>query len=161
MPLEEISPEPISSSSSRTLKSLTHAGGYFMIIILRNSQNTTNGTTSSNNVNSYSSTAISMMTTISAIYDIGKGGTSGDPPCSSHTVINDPSRNIARSGIGGSCDNGPLFNTSIGGRWIRFIGTGGTIIPMASPAMDHCGAYLAGWSNGTLPSIIGTIVSGD
>ncbi|CAF1260983.1 unnamed protein product [Rotaria sordida] len=63
--------------------------------------------------------------------------------------------------MGGSCDNGPLFNTSIGGRWIRFMGTGGTIIPMASPGTNHCGAYLAGWSNGTLPSIIGTIVSGD
>ncbi|CAF4225782.1 unnamed protein product, partial [Rotaria sordida] len=37
----------------------------------------------------------------------------------------------------------------------------GTIIPMASPGTNHCGAYLAGWSNGTLPSIIGTIVSGD
>ncbi|CAF1542782.1 unnamed protein product [Rotaria sordida] len=65
MPLEEISPEQISSSSSRTLKSLTHAGGYFMIIILRNSQNTTNGITSStsaNNVNSYSSMDIICLT---------------------------------------------------------------------------------------------------
>ncbi|CAF4915956.1 unnamed protein product, partial [Rotaria sp. Silwood2] len=67
-------------------------------------------------------------TTISTIFDIGNDGASGDPPCSSYTVVNDPSRNIATSGIGGSCDNGLLFNTNIGDRWIRFIGTGGTVL---------------------------------
>ncbi|CAF3463672.1 unnamed protein product [Rotaria sp. Silwood2] len=100
-------------------------------------------------------------TTALTIYDVGNGGASGDPPCLSYTVVNDPSRNIATSGVGGICDNGPLFNTSIGGRWIRFVGTGGTIIPLTSPGVNHCGAFLTGWFNGTLPSIVGTIVSGD
>ncbi|CAF3494375.1 unnamed protein product, partial [Rotaria sp. Silwood2] len=129
-----------------------------MMIVLRNSQNTTDKSTLStkpDNINSYSST------TISTVFDIGNGGASGDPPCSSYTVVNDPLRNIARYGMGGSCDNGPLFNTNIGGRWIRFIGTGGTIIPLTSPGMNHCGAYLTGWFNGTLPSTVGTIVSGN
>ncbi|CAF3769860.1 unnamed protein product [Rotaria sp. Silwood1] len=129
-----------------------------MMIVLRNSQNTTNKITSSitpDNANSYSDT------TASTIYDVGNGGVSDDPPCSSYTVVNDPLRSIATSGIGGSCDNGPLFNTSIGGRWIRFMGTGGSIIPMTSPGINHCGAYLAGWFNGTLPSMIETKISGN
>ncbi|CAF4143813.1 unnamed protein product [Rotaria sp. Silwood2] len=99
-------------------------------------------------------------TTISMIFDVGNGGASGDPPCSSYTVVNDPMRNIATSGTGGTCDKGPLFNTSIGGRWIRFMGIGGTIIPLISPGVNHCGAFLVGWFNGTLPSIIETIVGG-
>ncbi|CAF3327637.1 unnamed protein product [Rotaria sp. Silwood2] len=172
-----------STQSSTTLKFATHSGEYcnskrtkiiiisittllifvilimiVMMIFLRNSQNATDKSTLSiteDNVNSYSST------TISTIYDVGQGGASSEPPCSSYTVVNDPSRNIATYGMGGSCDNGLLFNTSIDGRWIRFMGTGGTIIPLTSPEINHCGAYLAGWFNGTLPSIVGTIVSGD
>ncbi|CAM4941199.1 unnamed protein product [Rotaria socialis] len=110
---------------------------------------------------SYSST-IKPTSTISAIYDVGNGGTSDDgSPCASYTIVNDPSRNIATSGIGGACDNGPLFNTTIGGRWIRFVGTGGIIIPLQSPGENHCGAFLAGWLNGALPTIIGVPVSGE
>jgi hypothetical protein len=95
------------------------------------------------------------------IYDVGNGGASGDPPCSSYTVINDPLRNVNTSGTGGVCDDGPLFNTSIGGRWIRFIGIGGTIMPLTSPGIAHCGAFLAGWFNGILPSMTGIVVSAD
>ncbi|CAF2117405.1 unnamed protein product [Rotaria magnacalcarata] len=109
---------------------------------------------------SYSST-MKPTSTISTIYDVGNGGTSDGSPCTSYTVVNDPSRNIATSGIGGACDNGSLFNTTICGRWIRFVGTGGTIIPLQSPGENHCGAFLAGWFNGTLPTIIGTAVSGE
>ncbi|CAF4571562.1 unnamed protein product [Rotaria sp. Silwood2] len=116
---------------------------------------------STTNDNNTSKTSLYSSTTISTIYDVGQGGASSEPPCSSYTVVNDPSRNIATYGMGGSCDNGLLFNTSIDGRWIRFMGTGGTIIPLTSPEINHCGAYLAGWFNGTLPSIVGTIVSGD
>jgi len=75
--------------------------------------------------------------------------------------VNDPSRNVATSGIGGSCDDGTLFNTSIGGRWIRFMGIGGTIMPLTSPGWNHCGAFSSGWFNDSLPSTIGTIVDGD
>ncbi|CAF2767308.1 unnamed protein product [Rotaria sp. Silwood2] len=113
---------------------------------------------STTNDNNTSKTSLYSSTTISTIYDVGQGGASSDPPCSSYTVVNDPLRNIATSGIGGSCDDGPLFNTSIGGRSIRFMGTGGTIIPLTSPGIYHCGAFLAGWFNGTLPSTIGTVV---
>ena len=95
------------------------------------------------------------------IYDVGNGGISGDPPCSSHTVVNDPVRNVNAPGMGGACDNGPLFNTSIGGRWIRFVGTGGTLVAQNSPGVNHCGAFLSTWFNGSLPSTIGTMSSGD
>lgn len=91
---------------------------------------------------------------------MGNGGISGNPPCLSHTVVNDPSRNVNTGGMGGACDDGPLFNTSIGGRWIRFVGNGGTMIPSNSPGMQHCSAFLAGWSNITLPSIIETLANG-
>ncbi|CAF4806847.1 unnamed protein product, partial [Rotaria sp. Silwood2] len=101
------------------------------------------------------------MITASTIYDVGNDGASDDPPCLSYTVVNDPSRNIATCGAGGIYDNGSLFNKSIGGRWIRFVGTSGTIIPLTSPGANHCGAFRTGWFNGTLPSIVGTIVSGD
>ncbi len=96
----------------------------------------------------------------SIIREVGDGGASGSPPCSSHTVINDPSRNMRSSGIGGTCDNGPFFNTSIGGRWIRFKGTGGTVMPHTSPGFNHCGSFLAGWYNGTLPLTEDTVVNG-
>ncbi|CAF3662663.1 unnamed protein product [Rotaria sp. Silwood1] len=91
-----------------------------MMFVLRNLHNTTNKTTSSirgNNVNVYSNARISTTTT-SRIYDVGDGEISNDTSCSSHTVVNDRSRNIATYGMDGSCDNGPLFNTCIGGRWI-------------------------------------------
>lgn len=91
-----------------------------------------------------------------ATYEVGNGGTSSDSPCSSHTVMNDPLRNINTSGIGGTCDNGPFLNTSIGGRWIRFMGCGGTKITLTSPGQIHCGAFITGWFNGSLPSVIGT-----
>ena len=91
---------------------------------------------------------------------MGGGGASGGPPCSSYTVVNDPSRNVYTPGFGGTCDNGALFNTDIDGRWIRFMGTGGTIIPGNSLGINHCGSYLAGWYNGTLPGTAGTISNG-
>jgi hypothetical protein len=70
-------------------------------------------------------------------------------------------RNVNTPGIGGTCDDGPLFNTSIGGRWIRFIGTSGTIISLTSPGINHCGAYIPGWFNGTLPSTTEEVVSAE
>ena len=48
-----------------------------------------------------------------------------------------------------------VFNASNGGSWIRFVGSGGTIIPLTSPGMYHCGGYLSGWYNGTLPTTAG------
>ncbi|CAF5132545.1 unnamed protein product, partial [Rotaria sp. Silwood1] len=91
-----------------------------MMFVLRNLHNTTNKTTSSirgNNVNVYFNECLDARistTTTSRIYDVGDGEISNDTSCSSHTVVNDRSRNIATYGMDGSCDNGPLFNTCIG-----------------------------------------------
>jgi hypothetical protein len=144
-----------------------------MISLLKSNNTTNQISTPSTNLNDYTSrifsfllnknkyyTFLSVSITTATIYDVGNGGISNDPPCSSHTVVNDPSRNVGTSGIGGACDNGPLFNTSIGGRWIRFLGTGGTMIPSTSPGRQHCSAYLAGWANVTLPSTNGTVANG-
>ena len=80
-------------------------------------------------------------------------------PCSSYTTINDPTRNVAYFGLS-MCDNGPIFNSSNGYAWIRFDGSGGTIIPLSSPGQSHCGSYAVGWFNGTLPTIFGSTVNG-
>jgi len=40
------------------------------------------------------------------------------------------------------------------------MGTGGTMIPSVSPGTQHCSAYLAGWSNATLPSTTDMLVNG-
>ncbi|CAF3623185.1 unnamed protein product [Rotaria sp. Silwood1] len=99
------------------------------------------------------------LSTTTSVSSISIGNQSG-PPCSSYTTIDDPSRNIAQSSLFGSCDNGSPFNASNDGSWIRFIGTGGTIIPLAAPAQGHCGAYVGGWFNGTLPTTVGTVANG-
>lgn len=94
------------------------------------------------------------------IYEVGHGGAlDSTQPCSSHTVINDITRSINNQQSFSSCDNGPLFQTSIGGRWIRFVGTGGTILSNRYPGRKHCGGFLSGWSNMTLPTVVNTIVN--
>lgn len=145
------------------------------IIAVRQSNNTASQSGgSTNNANGYTSIDFCMInkkfyhfifsepetTIVATIYDVSGGGTSGGPPCSSHTVVDDPLRSVNSSGVGGTCDNGPLFNTSIGGRWIRFTGIGGSNIPSYSPGFQHCGAYLAGWSNMTLPTTTNTSANG-
>lgn len=102
------------------------------------------------------------VTTASLInyYEIGSGGDSGAWPCTSHTVINDPTRNMNTLGIGAPCDNGLFFNTTIGGRWIRFTGSGGTTIPNSSPGFNRCGAYMAGWSNSSPPAMYNSTIHG-
>ena len=103
--------------------------------------------------------SVSAYTRAPIIYEVGEGGDSGHSPCTSYTVIDDPLRNVATSSIGGTCDAGPFFNTSIGGRWIRFVGTGGTMMPLTSVGSQHCGAYLTTWFNGTLPTTSNVIVN--
>jgi len=87
-------------------------------------------------------------------------GSQNGAPCSSYTTINDPLRNIAQIGSSGPCDNKPLFNASGDGAWIRFVGSGGTIIALSSPGVNHCGGYSTGWFNGTLPTTLGTMANG-
>ncbi len=98
--------------------------------------------------------------TITAIVSSVSIGSQSGAPCTSYTTINDPTRNVAQTGLYGTCDRGSLFNASNGGSWIRFVGTGGTTIPLTSPGMNHCGGFLAGWYNGTLPTTVGTVVNG-
>jgi hypothetical protein len=87
-------------------------------------------------------------------------GSQTGPPCSAYTTINDPTRNYNLTESSSSCDNGPLFNTNHGGAWIRFVGTGGTTIVTSPPGVQHCGGYLPGWSNDTLPTAMNVATNG-
>ncbi|CAF3623146.1 unnamed protein product [Rotaria sp. Silwood1] len=101
---------------------------------------------------------LASVSTTTLVTGISIGNQSGSP-CSSYTTIDDPSRNIAQSTLYALCDKGSPFNTSNGGSWIRFIGTGGTIIPLISLGMGHCSAYTGGWFNGTLPTTVSAVVN--
>jgi len=103
--------------------------------------------------------SVSTISTTVVVSSVSIGSQSG-APCTSYTTINDPTRNVANTAIYGTCDTGPLFNASNGGSWIRFVGTGGTTIPLTSPGMYHCGGFASGWFNGTLPTTVGTAVNG-
>ncbi len=81
-------------------------------------------------------------------------------PCSGYTTIDDPTRNATQVGSSSACDNGQPFNTTNGGAWIRFVGTGGTTIPLSSPGVDHCGAFLSSWYNDTLPITMNVTTNG-
>lgn len=87
-------------------------------------------------------------------------GSQSGPPCSSYTTINDPSRSVLQTGLYGTCDKGPLFNTSNNGSWIRFIGSGGSIMASSPPGANRCGGYVTVWFNGTLPTTQGTMANG-
>lgn len=87
-------------------------------------------------------------------------GSQSGSACSGYTTINDPSRNSSLRGSSSACDNGQLFNSSNGGAWIRFIGTGGTIIAQSPPGRGYCGAFLPAWYNTTLPTTVGATVNG-
>ncbi len=87
-------------------------------------------------------------------------GSQNGAPCSSYTTINDPSRNILQTRFYGPCDNGPLFNTSNNGAWIRFIGSGGLIMASYPPGPNRCGGYVTLWFNGTLPTTLGAMNNG-
>ncbi|CAF1466167.1 unnamed protein product [Rotaria sp. Silwood1] len=117
------------------------------------SEQSTSETTTINNQTSFSVSTTTLVSSISI-------GNQSGLPCSSYTTIDDPSRNVAQSSLFGSCDNGSPFNASNGGSWIRFIGTGGTIIPLAAPAQGHCGAYVGGWFNGILPTTVSSVGNG-
>ncbi|CAF0829135.1 unnamed protein product [Adineta ricciae] len=77
-------------------------------------------------------------------------------PCSSYTTINDPTRSVTQTTVNGACDQLEIFNATTHGSWIRFVGTGGTTIPLLPPVPPACGAYVVGWFNGTMPTTPGT-----
>jgi hypothetical protein len=87
-------------------------------------------------------------------------GSQTGSPCSGYTQINDPTRNFNYTASSSPCDDGPLFNTSDDGAWIRFVGSGGTTIPLSSPGLYHCGAFLSSWYNNTLPTTMNVTTNG-
>ncbi len=103
--------------------------------------------------------SVSTASTTVVVSSVSIGSQSG-APCTSYTTINDPTRNVANTAIYGTCDTGSLFNASNGGSWIRFVGTGGTTIPLTPPGISHCGGFASGWFNGTLPTTVGTVLDG-
>ncbi|CAF2636415.1 unnamed protein product [Rotaria sp. Silwood2] len=143
-------------------KSLTIIIVLFIILTVAIVVGVVVGVTNSKQSISETTTTINNQTSLSTttlVSSISIGSQSG-PPCSSYTTINDPSRNVAQASLYGFCDNGAPFNTSNGGSWIRFIGTGGTTIPLTSPDENRCGGYFGGWFNGTLPTTVGIVVNG-
>lgn len=87
-------------------------------------------------------------------------GSQSGSACLGYTTINDPTRNSALAGSSSPCDDGQLFNSSSGGAWIRFVGTGGTTLASSPTDIGYCGAFLTGWYNATLPTTVGATVNG-
>ncbi|CAF0877439.1 unnamed protein product [Adineta ricciae] len=80
--------------------------------------------------------------------------------CSNYTPVDDPTRSINAPGYALGCDNTAPFANQSSPAWIRFIGTGGTTLPLQTPGMNICGSEGTGWYYGTMPSITGEVVNG-
>ncbi|CAF0853859.1 unnamed protein product [Rotaria sp. Silwood1] len=80
--------------------------------------------------------------------------------CSNYTTLDDPTRNIAAAGYALGCDTTSPFINRTMPVWIRFIGTGGSTLPLATPGMNLCGSEGTGWYDGTMPSSTGEIING-
>ena len=79
--------------------------------------------------------------------------------CSSHTTLDDPTRNVYAVGYALGCDNTAPFINRTTPVWIRFVGTGGTTLPLTTPGMNLCGSEGTGWYDGIMPSA-GQIING-
>lgn len=77
--------------------------------------------------------------------------------CSNYTSINDPTRSVFATGYPLGCDNTAPFINRTHRVWIRFEGSGGTILPLATPGMDICGSVGTGWFSGVMPTTYGTM----
>ncbi|CAF1601975.1 unnamed protein product [Adineta ricciae] len=80
--------------------------------------------------------------------------------CSNYTPVDDPTRSINALGYALGCDNTAPFANQSTPAWIRFIGTGGTTLPLQTPGMNICGSEGTGWYYGTMPSVTGEVVNG-
>ncbi|CAF3424622.1 unnamed protein product [Rotaria sp. Silwood1] len=80
--------------------------------------------------------------------------------CSNYTTLDDPTRNVAAAGYALGCDTTSPFINRTMPVWIRFIGTGGSTLPLATPGMNLCGSEGTGWYDGTMPSSTGEIING-
>jgi hypothetical protein len=77
--------------------------------------------------------------------------------CSAYTTVDDPTRSVNAPGYALGCDNTAPFTNQSSPVWIRFVGTGGTTLPLTAPAMNLCGSAGTGWYDGTMPSSGATI----
>ena len=75
--------------------------------------------------------------------------------CVNYRVVNDPSRSVSNTTSGG-CDDS--MSAIFGVYWIRFKGSGGTVIPEYAPPIHHCGANAPGWIRGDHPAVNDGIV---
>ena len=57
------------------------------------------------------------------------------------------------------CDNAAPFLNASNPIWIRFIGSGGTQLPLVTPGMQICGTEGTGYYAGTMP-LAGQLVNG-
>ncbi|UJR15602.1 hypothetical protein I4U23_002538 [Adineta vaga] len=110
--------------------------------------------TGSDNQNS-----VTIASTGSLTSSISIGSQSGSA-CSTYTEINDPTRAYTYISSVSNCDNGPIFNATSGGAWIRFVGAGGNVLTQSPPGTSHCGAFIPIWYNASLPTSPNTITSG-
>lgn len=79
------------------------------------------------------------------------------PECNSHTVIDDPSRNVYSPQTNSLCDQNTFSNP---GTWVRFVGTGGTQIPTSVTQPNQCNTHASGWYTGSMPDAPYTTTSG-
>ncbi|CAF1031671.1 unnamed protein product [Adineta steineri] len=79
--------------------------------------------------------------------------------CSSYTTLNDPTRGVTAPGYALGCDNTAPFLNRTAPVWIRFMGTGGTTLPLTPPGLNLCGSTGTGWYAGAMPSS-GAMVNG-
>ena len=90
-----------------------------------------------------------------------------ESPCESgeYTTLEDPWRSVEHKGratlpdgsskmmtdldLGRRCPVHGTDPTGVGdGHWYRFVGSGGTALPLASPEHGHCGSSYGGWLSG-------------
>ena len=79
---------------------------------------------------------------------------------SNYKSINDASRHVFAPGMALSCDNTQSFTNQTSAVWVRFEGTGGTMLPLTTPGMNVCGTEGTGWYDGAMPTTSGSIVNG-
>ncbi|CAF4973673.1 unnamed protein product, partial [Rotaria socialis] len=91
-----------------------------------NSSGSSGSGSGSDNKNSYTTITLGSVTSSVII------GSQTGPACSAYTQIDDPTRSIYNKASSSSCDNEAIFNSTGDGSWIRFVGTGGTSIPLSS-----------------------------
>lgn len=76
--------------------------------------------------------------------------------CSNYTTITDATRSPDYLGSA-ACDDTLFPSTFI---WVRFTGSGGTLLATCPVDTPRCGADAPGWYSGIHPSLAGSVLSG-